>query len=289
MKNLCHQKNSKIYFLKLTNFYNKNLEFVEAQRSVTDSTGESDLEITFQSKDKKFYKLLIENKVNASFQKDQKERYTLRGNNYIKLNKIIAFATILIAPQSFHNDNNKGFDFRINYEDILKYFKDNENLGNRKNYKILLLQSAIEKGTRGYQMDADKSVSDFWKDYWKLSLDIAKEFNMEQPDHKPSSASFIYFRHNNILPSNIDLVHKLTHGYFDLQFQKMGDKLDEMEIKYSQLLTKDMNIVKANKSASIRIEIPRLSLADSVESQKKKVIQGMNKGKELLKWFKQNG
>ena len=45
-------------FLKLTNFYNKNLEFVEAQRSVTDSTGESDLEITFQSKDKKIYKLL---------------------------------------------------------------------------------------------------------------------------------------------------------------------------------------------------------------------------------------
>jgi hypothetical protein len=276
-------------FLKLTDFYNKNLEFIDAQRSVTDSTGESDLEITFQSKDKKKYKLLIENKINASFQKNQQERYTLRGNNYFKLNKINDFATILIAPKFFYINNNMGFDFRINYEYILEYFKNNEILGSRKNYKILLLQSAIEKGAKGYQLIADECVGNFWKDYWKLSLEIAKEFNMEQPFNKPSGSSFIYFQHNNILPNNIKLVHKLTHGYFDLQFKDMGDKLYEMENKYSQFLTQDMNIVKANKSASIRIRVPELSLADTVEFQKERVIQGINKGKELLKWFKQNG
>jgi len=81
---------------------------------------------------------LIENKINASFQKDQKERYTLRGQNYIKLNKICAFATILVAPQEYFSNNLKGFDFRINYETILQYFKNNQFIGKRRNYKILL-------------------------------------------------------------------------------------------------------------------------------------------------------
>lgn len=276
-------------FLKLTNFKNQNLNFIEAQRAVTDTTGESDLEITFQSKENKKYKLLIENKINASFQKDQRDRYILRGNNYIKLNKIVAFTTILIAPQKYTNNNLAGFDYRINYETLIHYFQNNKKIGKRKNYKILLLQSAIEKATKGYQVKADESVTKFWNDYWYLSLQIVPEFNMKKPSSKPASSSFVYFRVNHILPKNIDLVHKLTHGYFDLQFKGMGNKLNEMRIKYSHLLTKDMQIVQANKSASIRVEVPKLSLANSLESQKEKVIEAMNKGKKLLKWFEKTG
>ena len=280
-------KKFQMLFLKLTDFKENDLEFVEAQRSVTDSTGESDLEITFQSKNKQHYKLLIENKINASFQKDQKERYILRGKNYIKLNKIINFKTVLVAPKNYYNNSSKGFDYRINYEDILKYFVNLHNIGTRKDYKILLLKSAIEKGTKGYQMKGDEVVSKFWKDYWKLSLQIAEEFNMKEPFTKPSSSTFIYFKDIDILPNNIDLVHKLTHGYFDLQFKGMGNKLQEMREKYSKYLTQEMKLVKAHKSASIRIEVPKLSMADSLENQKEKVSQAINKGKKLLKWFQE--
>ncbi len=274
-------------FLDLVLLKDKSLKFIQAQRSVTDSTGESDLEVTFEDKNNNRYILLIENKVNANFQKEQLNRYVKRGENYIKHSKAIAFNTILVAPQSYYNNDLKGFDFRINYEKIVDYFSSNHELGERKKYKILLLNSAIEKSTSGYQMEADASVTNFWKDYWELSLDAAKEFYMDEPGNKPSSSSFIYFR-NVHLPKDIDFVHKVTHGYFDLQFKGMGNDISKMREKYSDFLQDNMKIVKAGKSASIRISVPKLSLADTVESQKEKVIQCFNEGQNLLKWFEQN-
>lgn len=277
-----------IFFLKQSKFKELKLTYIEAQRSVTDSTGESDLEISFKNENNQVVMLMIENKVNANFQKNQLQRYRERGNNYIKNNKIIDFETILVAPKKFHNNETKGFDYRINYEDIVKYFNNNSNLGQRSTYKNLLLKSAIEKSTSGYQMEADVSVSNFWKDYWKLTLSHAKELYMDEPTAKPSSSSFIYFRNTN-LPKEVDLVHKLTHGYFDLQFKGMGDKLNIMRDKYFDTLESNMKIVKAGKSASIRVEVPKLSLADSLESQKEKVLVCLKEGINMLKWFELNG
>ena len=50
-----------------------------------------------------------------------------------------------------------------------------------------------------------------------------------------------------------------------------------------------MKIVKANKSASIRVEVPKLSLADDLESQKEKVSICMIEGIKMLEWYKSNG
>lgn len=277
-----------IFFLKQSKFKELKLTYIEAQRSVTDSTGESDLQISFKNENNQVIMLMIENKVNANFQKDQLQRYKERGNNYIKKHKIVDFETILVAPKSFHNNETKGFDHRINYEDIVEYFKNNSKLGQRSTYKILLLNSAIEKSTSGYQMQADASVSKFWKDYWELTLSQAKELYMDEPTVKPSSASFIYFKNTN-LPQGVDLVHKLTQGCFDLQFKRMGDKLNIIRDKYFNALENNMRIVKAGKSASIRVKVPKLSLADSLESQKDKVLICLKEGINLLKWFELNG
>ena len=277
-----------IFFLNQSKFKELKLTYIEAQRSVTDSTGESDLEISFKNENGQVIMLMIENKVNANFQKDQLQRYEERGNNYIKNKKIIDYETILVAPKKFHNNATEAFNFRINYEDIVEYFKNNSNLGLRSTYKNLLLNSAIEKSSSGYQMEADASVSNFWKDYWELSLSQAKELYMDEPTAKPSSSSFIYFRNTN-LPKEVDLVHKVTHGYFDLQFKGMGDQLNIMRDKYFDILENNMKIVKTGKSASIRIEIPKLSMANSLESQKEKVIDCFKEAKKLLKWFELNG
>lgn len=257
----------------------------DAQRSVTDSIGESDLEITFKNSKEQTLALLIENKVNASFQKDQQKRYCIRGLNYIKNGKIDSFLTILVAPKFYHNDQLEGFDFRINYEDVLDYFESNDAMGDRKKYKVAILQSAINKGSSGYQQVADQQVTQFWHDYWVIVQSMAPEFFMEKPKNKPSASSFIYFNKNSKLANDVSLVHKLTHGYFDLQFKDMGDKLDQMHCKYAGHLLKGMSIDKAEKSASIRVSVPTLSLADTVESQQEAVIEGILKGKTLLQWF----
>lgn len=112
--------------------------------------------------------------------------------------------------------------------------------------------------------------------------DIAPELAMEKPTSKPSASSFIYFSRNSKLPNDISLVHKLTHGYFDLQFKGMGDSLDKMHHRYADTLEEEMIIVKACKSASIRVSVPVLSLADTVRLC---IKQGIEKGRELLQWF----
>jgi len=68
----------------------------------------------------------------------------------------------------------------------------------------------------------------------------------------------------------------------------MGDKLNIMRAKYSNSLYSNMKIVKAGKSASIRVEVPKLSLANSLDSQKEKVLICLEEGIRMLKWFKMN-
>jgi len=272
-------------FLNKCNIDAGSFRLIDAQRSVTDSTGESDLEIIYENDKGRKVAILIENKVNACFQKDQLLRYNLRGDNYLNQKKVNVFFTVLVAPQVYHHGELAGFDFRVNYEDILHYFVNHDGMGDRAKYKETLLQSAISKGRSGYQQEPDPQVTQFWLDYWKIAQELAPEFNMERPGNKPAGASFIYFYKNTVLPKNISLVHKLTDGYFDLQFKGMGDSLDKMHHKYAESLEEGMSIVKASKSASIRVSVPVLSLADTVESQKEQIVAGILQGKKLLQWF----
>jgi len=263
-----------------------NALVTDAKRSVTHSTGESDLEILFIDNASRSFKLLIENKVGAGFQPMQAQRYRERGENYKKGYRISDYRTVLVAPTSYFSGDFKGFDARINYEDIFEWFASNTSMGNRKQYKLSLLHSAIEKSTFGYQTVADAVVTEFWHSYWKLAQQIAPEFEMPEPSSKPAGSSFIYFTRANT-PKGTVLCHKLVHGFFDIQFAGMGDQLAELREQFGSMLTDDMQIEKAGKSAVIRINVPKLSIADSFEIQLDVVAASIQAGKQLLAWFQQ--
>lgn len=271
------------FFLAALELGVRAYEFVEAVRSVTDSTGESDLEVHFKKGDGSRLVLMLENKVNAGFQPRQAERYRERGQNYINHGKVDDFITVLLAPIAYFSGDQKGFDHRINYETIRAWFEQSDIRSGRKQYKISMLTSAIEKSTHGYQLVADAAVSDFWMAYWRLSLEIAPELNMEEPSNKPAGSSFVYFRQVG-LPEGVNLVHKLGHGYFDLQFSGMGDCMAELRARLGDKMTDNMKIVKAAKSASIRLTVPKVSVADALEDQHKAVVTAIEAGKSLLQW-----
>lgn len=259
---------------------------LDANRSVTSSNGESDLEIIVETSDKRRILILIENKVGANFQPKQSERYQKRGESYIKQSRADAFYTVLVAPRAYFTNDSRGFDHRVNYEDIIEFFSTSTLSLGRKFYKTELLSAAIEKGSAGYQSKADFVVSKFWKDYWHLSCVVAPELEMEEPPNKPSGAGFIYFNQAN-LPSDAVLVHKIG-GRFDLQFAKMGKRLDRMREVFENRLDSDMKIVKAGESASIRLLVPELSTADPLAEQRASAIQGLEAGKRLFEWARVN-
>lgn len=275
------------FFLERIGLTDKGYTFLEASRSVTDSTGESDLEVMLTDSDGQKFVLMLENKVNAGFQPKQAERYRARGMTYANHGKIGGFTTVLMAPARYFDGDKKGFDHRVDYEAARDWFAQSSLPPGRKHYKLSVLTSAIEKSTSGYQMVADAPVSNLWKDYWMLSWKIAPEFCMPEPSNKPASSSFIYFRDTG-LPRGVLLVHKFAYGHFDLQFAGMGNRTLELREQYGSKLLPEMQIVKAAKSASIRVMVPPISVADTLEQQKDAVITAMEAGKKLLAWGKTN-
>ena len=111
------------FFLNRIGLSGKGLSFLEASRSVTDSTGESDLEVTLKGIDDKKFVLLLENKVNAGFQPKQAERYRARGTTYANHGKISGFTTVLLAPARYFDGEKKGFDHRVDYEAVRDWFE----------------------------------------------------------------------------------------------------------------------------------------------------------------------
>ena len=157
------------WFTEETNINNLNdLQMEIAGQSVTTSFGESDLEVTYRRPNGSKVMLLIENKISAGFQPKQADRYRLRGQNYVSRDLIDEFYTILVCPLGYFKDTLQGFDARVDYENILNWFKDANDLGARRRYKITLMNSALERATIGYQLKEDSVITDFWGEYWRL-------------------------------------------------------------------------------------------------------------------------
>ncbi len=90
------------------------------KKSVTELTGESDVEARLKDEQGAALVLLIVNKINAGFQPQQAERYQIRGKTYSQRGENVTFKTVLVAPERYFGDAEalKGFNARV-AEDIL--------------------------------------------------------------------------------------------------------------------------------------------------------------------------
>lgn len=263
--------------------------YVGAERSVTHSIGESDLEVTFIDEGNCQTRLMIENKVAAGLQPLQAERYLKRGHEYVALGKCTAFHTVVVAPSRYFGSSEakKGFGYKITYEQILTWFQQQAELGERRHYKVALLKSAIEKGTLGYQPVEDALTTDFWHAYWLLSLERAPELEMKEPKRKPSGSGFVPFRPTK-LPRGIDIVHKMNHGFVDLQLRGMGKNINHARTVLKPFLEEGMTVASAAGSAAIRYNVPRLKPFASMKAQEQDARAAIDKAMELLAWFQKH-
>lgn len=263
---------------------------VWASRSVTHATGESDLEVVFEDESKCRTRLLIENKVAASLQPQQAERYSLRARSYMAREDCGRSLTVLCAPSRYFGNSQscKGFDSRITHEAILDWFRDARHLGPRRLYKMALLESAIVKGTLGYQPREDAAVTAFWKWYWRLSQDVAPELEMREPGGKAAGSAFVIF-HPASLPKGMEIVHKLTRGYVDLQVAGAGRWMNEISSTIGQCLAKDMKVVRVSSSSAVRINVAKLDTNAPGEPQREAALEGLAAALKLLDWHEEHG
>lgn len=255
--------------------------FVSACHSVKTELGESDVEIEFTANGRRGM-LMVENKIDASFQKDQSVRYVQRAKRKAR-DGYHSAQTVLLAPKKYSGGHCCGFDRTISYEDLLDWFGAEKQLGERRTYKLALLNAAIRKGSASGDGKHPHSVA-FFREYWKLAEQLAPELRMIDT---PRDGGFLYFRPANC-PRRMKLMHRITHGYVDLQIRAMGARVDELRTVIQKLLPLDFEVRRAGRSAAIGLKVPQLIRHDSFEPQRSRAITGIQQLKHVWEWFVAN-
>lgn len=259
-------------------------EFVGVRRSVTHSSGESDLEVAFRTSEGKTLMLLIENKVDAEFQKKQEKRYDERGKDYKALGKCDAYHTIITAPSNYmNNPKTDVFGGKVTFEQIRDWFSQQGQLGERSFYKTELLRCAVDKQSGA---EKDPTTTKFWRDYWEFLNGIDPELSMDYPSSKRANATFVNFKPSEVpREKGYKLMHKFNHGRVDLQIAGLGKRLETVRELIDEHLDDGMTIVKSSASASVAIEVPRLKASVRFEEQTEKLSECLAAVRRMLDWF----
>lgn len=263
-------------------------QVTSVRKSVTQSSGESDLEVTWHDAAGQVGRLLIENKVDASFQRDQAGRYRQRAQAYVKGGACAAAWTLIIAPASYFapEAGGHGFDVAVSYETVQEWFAESD-LGHRGAYKRAVLAAAIAKSSLGYNPIQDDTVSRFWRDYWEASVAEAPSLGMAEPGPKPAGSTWIYFMPGG-LPREVWLLHKVTAGAVELTLGGLGDRVGEVRALLLPVLEADMRVERTGKSTSVRLAVSPMEMTRPLSDQAMGARAAFAAASRLLGWLASN-
>jgi hypothetical protein len=233
---------------------------------------------SYQSNNDNIY-LLLENKLDASFQENQSVRYKQRAQKYIDDNECNHAFSILIAPKEYCH-NQKDFDTFLTYERIIDFLKQNPT--KRNQFKAELLTIAVEKLRRGYQPINDSTVQKFWIAYWEYIQSNHPSLEMKRPDIVPFNSDWPMLFCKDL--SGIVFYHKMANGHTDAGFQFEILDLDRL----TTALPNDMRIEKHKKTFSIRMTAPAIDRTQTFASQVDKVAIGLRNIENIRHWISNN-
>lgn len=251
-----------------------------AWHSISDaSIGESDLVMIIDS-DNKSLALLIENKIDAPATPKQGERYFKRGAIGILEGRWDWFTTCMVAPQLYLDSSvdAKVYNVNISYETVSEWLRENCADKARGIWKSDLIKEAIEQNRRGYVIIPDEEATAFWQEYWKAATRHYPELQMKQPGMKPVNSDWVHF-YPDRLPKGCSLVHKLERGHIDLQVAGAAENLDQLR---EQVSGQNVIVVKAGKSAAIRVTVTDIDKFQPFEHQHEHAMSGMQAASRLL-------
>ena len=252
--------------------------FKGAWRSISDyGLGETDILISYQSENGSIY-ILLENKLDASFQEEQHSRYIQRSTRYVDEGKCDIAVEVLVAPEGYCT-RQSDFSKCITYEDISAWFNTAGDA--RSLFKSELLQIAIEKLRRGYSPANSEVVQQFWHTYWRLQNEMLPEFKMKEPKVVPVNSDWPILT-VDALP-NIKFYHKWKQGNVDATFYG----LFEVQIKQlEEQCSEPFEVVRHTSGVSLRLRTAVVNRLESFEEQRKNIIEGLNCIKELRAYLK---
>lgn len=265
-------------------FATSSVLFTGAWVSHNEIDGESDLVIAFNDGEKHFI-LLVENKIAADFQPDQAKRYAERAARW-RNDTLADVITVLVCPKEYTSrPSSELFDAVFTYEGLIDALAASQD--ERSSFLSVALADGIASYRRGYVAVPDASVTSVWDKVWQACSTEQPALNMERPSQKPGKSTWIYFRRpkgfSEIDTKKCFIVYKASRGQVDLQFSSMQPS--ELEPILADLLDDDMEVVKASKSASVRIAVPRVDFTAAEIPQHEEIYIGLRAAERLRRLF----
>ncbi|MDX1774017.1 PD-(D/E)XK nuclease family protein [Oceanihabitans sediminis] len=241
--------------------------------------GETDILFSYNSNDKKIF-VLIENKLDATFQNEQFNRYLKRADQYLEKKECDIAYAVLVAPK-LYCDNQSDFENYLTYEKIAERL---EFIGNKRNiFKSNLLQIATEKLRRGYQPINSVPVQSFWHSYWRYKEENYPNFIMKEPNIVPHNSDWPMLYDDSL--KNIVFYHKLGQGNSDATFRGFPE---EVEFKIKDILPEWANFVKHSKSFSIRVFSGTIDRTKDFNEQLENIDRGLKNLERTRNWIIEN-
>lgn len=173
--------------------------YLSVSHSVETGNGESDIEIGFEKENGERTLLLIENKIDATLQERQAERYHDRGERYVGQNVCDKFEVGIIAPSEYLDsiDQNK-FEAMISYESILDQLEtmshDSVPFVTELFNQAITKQTTSDDGFAGVTQKIKERYEERSQDFPDLRIYDQSEnlikFRSNDPDH-PNSVRYM--------------------------------------------------------------------------------------------------
>ena len=253
-----------------TDLEGKPFEVSGVELSKTDGDlGESDITVVIDVEGDK-YGLLIEDKIDAIAMPDQHGRYVKRGKKGVKAGEYKDFRVFIFCPEKYYrnNDEAKLYEHILTYEECKAYFDSKTDPLSA--FRSRQFEEAITKAKKPPVINVDEKANAFLRQYIRYQKEHYPSLDLSTKEDK--NGWWTDFRTDL---GYVYINHKIQEGYVDLTFPKASDKIDRVKIIAEwarQHKISDAAVIKAKKSAMIRIHVPKLSILKGFESVDKEEL-----------------
>jgi hypothetical protein len=236
--------------------------FDGAWYSVSNADGESDLLLRVLA-GKERVGVLIEDKIAASEQPDQDERYHKRGAKGVTDGWFDRYITCICAPQAYLDTlaPESKYGYRLAYEEIADWFTQQQD--SRATWRGRVIKAAITQGRKGYTKQVNDAVTKFHIAYYARLRRTQPTLEMSRPTPKGSGGSWIILWVSG-WPKTIHLNHKLSRGSVELSFERNSrDQLMDLGIDWPEGVLP----ITTGGYGSLAITVPAIDVEKPFETQ----------------------
>lgn len=256
--------------------------------SQSDTSGESDLVAIFEIANGTRLALHIENKIDAPFMPQQRERYDKRAATGVERGDYNEYEVILCAPKQYRETSTTAGSFAtyISYEEIAAAIRNCDD-SPRGKYRATFIETAAKRNANNWKRQDDEATNAFWNAAYEIG---AREFPILEmkPLSLTKGSSWITFRPRDFPthPVPVHIALKGFHGNVDLTFSRTTAYM--MAEKMASIIQADMTIHQTSSSSALRIKIDPIDVEGSIEDGMPNIRKAFEAAERLIRFYRKH-